>query len=70
VAKVSANLSWQRAQVVSSVGAKEPAVVCIGALPPGGLARTRYLCKRLRTRLPEAKIVVGRWGLKSSVELN
>jgi hypothetical protein len=58
------------AEVVASAGDKEPAVVCIGALPPGGLARTRYLCKRLRARLPDTKIVVGRWGLKSSVELN
>jgi cell division inhibitor SulA len=58
------------AELVALAGEKEPAVVCIGALPPGGLARTRYLCKRLRARLPNAKIVVGRWGLKSNVEQN
>jgi predicted PurR-regulated permease PerM len=57
-------------ELVALAGEKEPAIVCIGALPPGGLARTRYLCKRLRARLPNAKIVVGRWGLKSSVEQN
>jgi len=55
---------------VALVGEKEPAVVCIGALPPGGLAHTRYLCKRLRTQLPAARIVVGRWGLKGNVEVN
>jgi hypothetical protein len=32
------------------------------------LAHTRYLCKRLRTRLSAAKIIVGRWGQKGSVE--
>jgi predicted PurR-regulated permease PerM len=58
------------AEVVASAGEKDPAVVCIGALPPGGLARTRYLCKRLRARLPNAKIVVGRWGLKVGLEQN
>jgi predicted PurR-regulated permease PerM len=58
------------AELVTLAGEKDPAVVCIGALPPGGLARTRYLCKRLRARLPKAKIVVGRWGLKSNVEQN
>jgi cell division inhibitor SulA len=58
------------AELVALAGEKDPAVVCIGALPPGGLARTRYLCKRLRARLPNAKIVVGRWGLKSNVEQN
>jgi AI-2E family transporter len=53
---------------VDRAGDKEPAVVCIGALPPGGLAHTRYLCKRLRARLPAARIVVGRWGLKGDLE--
>jgi predicted PurR-regulated permease PerM len=36
------------AELVAQAGEKAPAVICIGALPPGGLAHTRYLCKRLR----------------------
>lgn len=47
-----------------------PALVCIGALRPGGLAHTRYLCKKLRARFPKVKIVVGRWGLTGNVETN
>jgi predicted PurR-regulated permease PerM len=58
------------AELVALAAEKEPAVVCIGALPPGGLAHTRFLCKRLRAQLPRAKIVVGRWGLKGDVEQN
>jgi predicted PurR-regulated permease PerM len=58
------------AELVALAGEKEPKVLCIGALPPGGLARTRYLCKRLRARLPNAKIMVGRWGLKGNIEEN
>ena len=58
------------AELVILAGAREPAVVCIGALPPGGLAHTRFLCKRLRARLPGTKIVVGRWGLRGNVEQN
>jgi hypothetical protein len=58
------------AESVARAGDKEPAVVCIGALPPGGLAHTRYLCKRLRARLPAARIVVGRWGLKGELQQN
>lgn len=42
---------------------ESPAVVCIGAIPPGGLAQARYLCKRLRASFPHLKIVVLRWGL-------
>ena len=64
------SLEMLSAELVALAGEKEPAVVCIGALPPGGLAHTRYLCKRLRARLPEARIVVGRWGLKGNVEEN
>jgi hypothetical protein len=55
---------------VSLVAEKKPALICIGSLPPGGLAHTRYLCKRLRTRLPKARIIVGRWGLKGNLEQN
>jgi len=64
------SLEMLSAELVALAGEKAPAVICIGALPPGELAHTRYLCKRLRARLPEAKIVVGRWGLKDNVEQN
>lgn len=52
-------------EVVSLVGEKSPALICIATLPPGGLTQTRYLCKRLRARFPNLKIVVGRWGTGS-----
>jgi len=42
---------------------EKPSVVCIAALPPGGVAQARYLCKRLRASFPHQKIVVIRWGL-------
>jgi hypothetical protein len=53
------------AEVVARIGENSPAVICITALPPGGLAQTRYLCKRLRARFPDLKIAVGRWGVGS-----
>ena len=37
---------------------------------PGGLAHTRYLCKRLRARFPAVRIIVGRWGLKGDADAN
>ena len=58
------------ADLVAQVAEQPPALVCIGALPPGGLAHTRYLCKKLRARFPKVKIVVGRWGLTGNVEEN
>ncbi len=47
-------------EVVDQVAEKRPALICIVSLPPGGLAQTRYLCKRLRVRFPDTKILVGR----------
>lgn len=52
-------------EVVDLIGEKSPAMICIAAVPPGGLAQTRYLCKRLRARFPNLKIAVGRWGAAS-----
>lgn len=51
------------AELLDQVEDRRPAAVCIAATPPGGLAHTRYLCKRLRARFPELKVLVGRWGV-------
>jgi predicted PurR-regulated permease PerM len=50
------------AEMVEKAGQERPTVVCIAALPPGGLAQTRYLCKRFRKHYPNIKIVIGAWG--------
>jgi predicted PurR-regulated permease PerM len=57
-------------ELLSWVGKKRPEVVCIGSMAPGGLAHTRYLCKRIRKRYPRLKIVVSRWGLDRNQEKN
>jgi predicted PurR-regulated permease PerM len=48
-------------ETIAVVGVRNPRLVCVAALPPGGLAQARYLCKRLRSLSPALKIVVGRW---------
>ena len=53
------------AEVVARIGEKSPAMICIAAVAPGGLAQARHLCKRLRARFPDLKIAVGRWGTGS-----
>jgi predicted PurR-regulated permease PerM len=55
-------------EVVAVAGEKKTGLVCIGALPPGGLTQVRYLCKRLRAQFPDLKIVVGRWGFRGELE--
>jgi hypothetical protein len=56
------------AEVLALVEETRPAVVCLGALPAGSRStHTRYLCKRLRARFPDLRIIVGRWGLRLNV---
>jgi predicted PurR-regulated permease PerM len=49
-------------EVLSVVEQQDIRLICVAALPPGALAPVRYLCKRLRTRFPDCRIVVGLWG--------
>jgi predicted PurR-regulated permease PerM len=53
------------AEIVERIAAKNPALICFASLPPGGLAQTRYLCKRLRAQFPDSKLIVGRWGSRT-----
>ena len=56
------------AEVLSPVQQQRVGLVCTAALPPGALAPTRYLCKRLRVRFPKLKVVVGRWGFNGNTQ--
>jgi predicted PurR-regulated permease PerM len=48
-------------ELLETIAKVTPAVIVIAAMPPGGLTHTRYLCKRLRQRSADVKVVVGRW---------
>ncbi|MDQ6620641.1 MAG: AI-2E family transporter [Pseudomonadota bacterium] len=50
------------------VGETRPDVVCIAAVPPGGVAQARLLCLRLSAAYPEVKLLVGRWGATGEVD--
>jgi predicted PurR-regulated permease PerM len=45
-------------EVLLRVEKARPAAVCIASLPPHGLTYARYVCKRLRSRFPDLKILV------------
>jgi hypothetical protein len=60
--------SMLTAEVVAWVDLHRPALLCVGAVAPGGLSQARHLCKRLRSQCPELKIVVGRWGLHDEMD--
>jgi hypothetical protein len=44
-------------------------VVCISVVPPTNLRRTCYLCKKLQSRFPSMKLVIGLWGGSDNIEL-
>jgi predicted PurR-regulated permease PerM len=46
------------AELIGIIRAESPQVLCIGSLPPGGLHRARYLCKRLHAAVPDVPLVV------------
>ena len=45
------------------IAAAKPSAVVVGVLPPRGVAQTKFLCRRLRTRFPELKVMVALLGL-------
>jgi predicted PurR-regulated permease PerM len=53
-------------ELLEMVALEQPDLICIAAIPPGGRAHTRYLCKRLHARFPDLRILVGRWAVAPS----
>jgi hypothetical protein len=56
------------AEVIALVEQSAPALICLGLVPPGGFAQTRYLCKRLRMNFPQLPIAIGCWGSTTEEE--
>jgi hypothetical protein len=48
--------------VLASIEAGHGDVACISALPPYAFAPARAMCKQIRQRFPQLKVVVCVWG--------
>jgi predicted PurR-regulated permease PerM len=44
-------------ECIQKVEQEKPGVVCVAAVPPFGYVHARYLCRRLRNRFPDLKVV-------------
>ena len=55
------SVTARASEMVDLVEQRQPAVVCISATPPAAVMHARYLCTRLRARMPEVNLVVGLW---------
>ncbi len=49
-------------EVIAQVEAMQPQIICLSAMPPGSSSTAHVLCRRLRHRFPELKIMLARWG--------
>jgi predicted PurR-regulated permease PerM len=56
------------AEVMARMAQTPPALLCLGAVAPGGVAHLRYLCKQLRAQRPDLSLVVGHWGVPDNLE--
>jgi hypothetical protein len=50
-------------EVSAAAERRAPDLMCVVSSPPGGLAQTRYICRRIRARLPDIRILVFRPGV-------
>lgn len=57
------------AETIEQIAEKACRVVCISAVPPHAAAQAGHLCKRLKSRLPELKVVVALWTAENPSKL-
>ncbi|MBV9766590.1 MAG: AI-2E family transporter [Acidobacteriaceae bacterium] len=55
-------------KMLAVVAERRPDVLVISALPPFAVSHARTLCRRVRQRSPDVKIVVGLWGSHEEVK--
>lgn len=54
-------------ELLDLVADRQPAVLCISAVPPAAIPHARYLCKRVRARFPDVNMIVGLWTLSGDL---
>jgi predicted PurR-regulated permease PerM/CheY-like chemotaxis protein len=65
VAVQSVGSAYLASEVTAAATDHNPDLICVVSIPPGGIAQARYLCRRLRAKLPSTPIVVIRPGVQS-----
>lgn len=56
------------AELLVLIEKRQDDVICISALPPYAFPPARTMCKLIRERFPEQKLVVGVWGFSGDTE--
>jgi len=64
----SVSQSALASEMVDEVEKRKADLVVISALPPSAVAHSRYLCKRVHARFPDARMIIGLWLVKGDVK--
>ena len=62
----SVGSSYLASDPTAGVSPDQADLVCVVSIPPGGLAQARYICRRLRAKLPDTPILVIRPGAQAN----
>jgi hypothetical protein len=62
----SVGSAYLASEVKTVAETHQPDLVCVISIPPGGLAQARYICRRLRAKLPRTPILVIRPGVQAN----
>jgi predicted PurR-regulated permease PerM len=62
----SVGSAYLASEVTAVAETHQPDLVCVISIPPGGLAQARYICRRLRAKLPRTPILVIRPGVQAN----
>ncbi len=63
----NASAKLEASQLIDLVEKDESDVVCVSVVAPSTVIHARFLCTKLRARIPRLKIVVGMWGATEKV---
>jgi predicted PurR-regulated permease PerM len=55
-------------ELLDKIALSADKALCISAVPPSAASNAAYLCKRLRSRFPQQKIVVALWHAEGNIE--
>jgi predicted PurR-regulated permease PerM len=55
-------------ELVESIATLKADLVIVSSTPPGAIAHAQYLCKKIRAKFPEIRLLVGIWNTDGNLE--
>jgi len=55
-------------EMVDAIASSQADLVIVSSTPPGALTHARYLCKKIRSKYPDMRLLVGSWNADGDLE--